>query len=177
MFAWHWIARLVPVILLLLCISCTNDPVSYVPLGPPAPDSSKSGPPIFTSVAVVEVGGRTAHVSASVRPNGLRTTYWFDYGISASYGQRTRGGVLDSTAAIVDVRDTLYSLIPDTSYHFKLVAANSAGQTQSMDYSFHTTAAKSASGHNQPDVTFLNRLLLRRVPSQRVCTSIPRPTP
>jgi hypothetical protein len=138
MFAWHWITRLVPVVPLLWCISCTDDPVSYVPLGPPAPDSSRSGPPIFSSVTVTEVGGATAFVSASVRPNGLKTTYWFDYGTSASYGQITRGGVLDSAATLVDIRDTLGSLLPDTLYHFRLVASNSAGQTASMDYSFRS---------------------------------------
>jgi hypothetical protein len=90
----------------------------------------------------------SARLNARVNPNGLATTYHFEYGPSASYGssapmaaERDAGAGTEYALASAE----LTGLAAGTEYHYRLVATNSAGTTVGDDQTFTTrTAAEMA---------------------------------
>jgi hypothetical protein len=100
-----------------------------------------SGPPITTTPS-------QAVLSAQLQPDGLTTTYYFQYGIDSKYrltptnvivyDQRTPDQVLGATTAQTAVTATASPLVPNALYHARLVATNSAGTTFGPDIAFTT---------------------------------------
>ncbi len=79
-------------------------------------------------------------LSGTVNPNGAETHYRFEYGISTKYGAKAPSpdGQLATGVGPVGVSAKLESLLPNTTYHFRLFAENSAGSTPSEDKEFTT---------------------------------------
>lgn len=80
----------------------------------------------------------------SVNPFGLASTYYFEYGTTAAYGSRAPAD-FDAPAGAgtkaLHVKQALSALQPGTTYHYRLVAANSAGSAATTDATFTTKAA------------------------------------
>jgi hypothetical protein len=77
-------------------------------------------------------------LSGTVNPNGLTTEAYFQWGISASYGNTTPHEPIEGGAGNVNVAVMLNSLSPNTTYHYRVVANNSAGTTEGSDATFTT---------------------------------------
>jgi len=88
------------------------------PPPPPAPSAT-------TGSATVDGGGATLH--GSVNPNGLSTSYYFEFGDTANYGQQTPPHGAGSGSGTVSVAATLSGLRDDTTYHYRLVAVGPNG--------------------------------------------------
>jgi hypothetical protein len=86
------------------------------------------------------VGPATATLTASVNPNGLATTWYFEYGTSTSYGTRTASVSAGSGTATTAVSASPTGLTPATTYHYRVVAANSSGTTRGADGIFTTSS-------------------------------------
>ncbi len=98
-------------------------------------------PPAIISAGASEVRSASARLSGTVNPNGLSTSIKFQYGLSASYGNEvaaTPGPI--SGSANVAVQAELMSLSPNTLYHYRVAAENSAGSTFGNDNTFTTLA-------------------------------------
>ncbi|HXR60584.1 MAG TPA: hypothetical protein VN732_04580, partial [Solirubrobacterales bacterium] len=80
--------------------------------------------PLIEAQGVEEVLPTTATLVAEINPEGDETTYHFDYGTSASYGQSSPAETLPGVFGSEDVSAGLENLIPGTTYHFQLVATN-----------------------------------------------------
>lgn len=97
-------------------------------------------PPGVTTGASDAVGIDTATVSGAVVPLYSATTYLFEYGPTAAYGQTTpvqdAGQGPDPVA--VSVSANLAGLTPNTNYHYRLVATNAAGSAAGADQTFTT---------------------------------------
>jgi multidrug efflux pump subunit AcrA (membrane-fusion protein) len=91
-----------------------------------------SARPATTTSAAANVLTTTATLGGSIDPNGSETTYYFEYGKTASYGSRTAAAKLDATATATTVSVAVSGLKPDTAYLFRLVAANAAGTTMGI---------------------------------------------
>lgn len=78
---------------------------------------------------------------ATIDPEGQPTTYHFEYGTDASYGQSTpvESAGAGNAEQVQLVR--LNGLDPDTTYHFKAVATNPSGTVESGDETFSTAAS------------------------------------
>jgi phosphodiesterase/alkaline phosphatase D-like protein len=87
------------------------------------------------------VGATTATLHGSVDPNGQSTSWHFDYGTSTAYGASTPSRGAGSGTSSTNVSETLSGLVPGTTYHYRLVAANAAGTTAGADRTFTTTGA------------------------------------
>jgi phosphodiesterase/alkaline phosphatase D-like protein len=87
---------------------------------------------------VQAVGGTTATVRGTVNPGGQATTWHFEYGTTTSYGQTTATSSAGSGSANVDVASSLAGLSTGTTYHYRLVAENSAGTSRGADGVFTT---------------------------------------
>jgi plastocyanin len=97
-----------------------------------------TGPPTPTTGTASAVGGTRATLAGSVNPGGHETTYFFEYGKTAAYGSTTAELNAGSGTGTVNVSVPLSGLSPETEYHFKLVAKNSAGEVGGADRSLTT---------------------------------------
>lgn len=104
-----------------------------------------SSPTVVTSKAT-HVGQTSAVLNGTVNPNGSSTTYFFQWGLSTSYGVNGKEHSAGSGAKPVSVHDTASNLIPGTVYHYRLVATSRFGTTAGADRTFKTA------GNPPPDV-------------------------
>lgn len=92
-----------------------------------------------------------ALLTGSVNPGGLPTTVHWEYGLDPAYrGAGFSGNVYDQSTPAQSVSSSMSTqpvsapvsaLHPNTLYHVRLVASNSAGTTTGQDQTFKTTAA------------------------------------
>ncbi|WP_395736525.1 choice-of-anchor tandem repeat GloVer-containing protein [Prosthecobacter sp.] len=76
-----------------------------------------------------------------VNPLGTATTYYFEYGEDTSYGEQTTVQNAGSGIAALPVSVTVNDLLPGTTYHVRLVAANSFGISYGDDQIIKTPDA------------------------------------
>ena len=74
-------------------------------------------------------------------PNGLSTTWWFEYGTSTAYGTKTASHSAGSGTSAQTVSAGITKLKAGTTYHFRLVAQNSSGRVFGADRLFTTVGA------------------------------------
>ncbi len=85
----------------------------------------------------------TAVLSGGIYPNSLDTTYFWQYGTTTSYDGQTATTGIGAGNAPVLTSSTLTGLAAGTTYHYRMVAQNSAGTSYGYDYTFTTAAAGS----------------------------------
>jgi hypothetical protein len=99
-----------------------------------------AGAPSATTGAASSVTQSSATVSGTVDPQGMATTYRFEYGTSSSYGLQTADVDAGSGTGAVDASANLTGLTSDTTYHYRVVATNAAGVTRGADRTLKTDA-------------------------------------
>lgn len=114
-----------------------------------------AGPPTATTEPATGVGGTLATLAGVVNPKGLETKYFFNWGLTAAYGQKTTEKSAGSGTANVAKTESLSGLTPETTYHFQLVAKNSAvgGETKGIDRTFTTLGPPQATTGNAVGVS------------------------
>jgi phosphodiesterase/alkaline phosphatase D-like protein len=90
-------------------------------------------PPSVVTGPVTASAQTSATVTGTVNPNGLATTWFFQYGTSTGYGSQTGSSNAGSGTTSTSVSASLSGLSPGTTYHYRLVAVNSSGTTQGAD--------------------------------------------
>lgn len=107
-----------------------------------SPPAVAAGTPWINSATNVTVAG-------SLNPNGQNTSYFFQWGTTAAYGNSTPLQTLEAGGAIgwFPVSADLTGLIPSTTYHYRLIATNNAGSAFGDDQSFTTLGIISLGGH------------------------------
>jgi hypothetical protein len=103
-----------------------------------------SSAPVVETADASAVGVTAATLRGEVTPNGLATTWWFEYGSSLSYGQKTASHSAGSGTTARAVSDVVTKLTAGKSYHFRLVAQNSSGRVFGLDRLFTTVGAPNA---------------------------------
>jgi hypothetical protein len=100
-------------------------------------------------------------------PDGIPTTYYFEWGKSHFYGHElpTAPGedVGTTSAGNLSLSKKLAALEPGTTYHFRIAAVNSFGTTVGSDRSFTTPEAPSIEGVFSSDVTANSARLRARI--------------
>jgi hypothetical protein len=99
------------------------------------------GGPGATGTYVTATTSTAATVVAGVYPNQNDTTYWWEYGPTTSYGNSTPPLDAGSSTNPVSTTTTFTALTSAAYYHYRLVAANSAGTTYGYDYVLTTSAS------------------------------------
>jgi len=100
-------------------------------------------PPTVTTGSPTSVTSSSATLTGTVNPNGAETTYYFQYGTTTSYGSTTTTTAAGSGTGSVSASATLTGLSSGTTYHYRLAAANSGGNTYGADNAFATTSSSS----------------------------------
>jgi hypothetical protein len=101
--------------------------------------TTKSGKPHVSTGGVAHVHETSGQLSGTVNPEGLQSTFYFQYGPTAAYGSQTPTVTLAAGSTSVKVGQTVSGLLP--GYHYRLVASNKDGQVDGKDKTF-TGAAK-----------------------------------
>jgi hypothetical protein len=99
--------------------------------GPPAP-----AVPVVTTLPATNITATGAELSGTVNPSGISAAYHFEYGPTSVYGTVTPSNDAGNGTGDVDVSATLTNLIPETLYHYRLVATNSGGTVNGADMTF-----------------------------------------
>lgn len=110
--------------------------------------------PSIGSVSSANVSSMFADLSAGITPLGADTTYWFEYVPSSGYRPENENPYAEGLRAPVTAADIgeggsagdaqanvlqqIGDLTPDTTYHFRVIAVNIAGETKSLDQTFKT---------------------------------------
>jgi hypothetical protein len=97
--------------------------------------------PTVTTTAATNVTGNSATINGTVNPNGIATTYYFEWGTSVSYGSTTTTGTAGSGTSAVAISANLTSLTTGVTYHYRAVANNTDGTSYGLDMSFTPGAA------------------------------------
>jgi phosphodiesterase/alkaline phosphatase D-like protein len=97
-----------------------------------------SSAPAASTGDAMSVTPTAATLRGTVTPNGLSTTWWFEYGTSTLYGLRTPSSSAGSGTAAKSVAAAIKGLKSATTYHYRLVAQNSSGKAVGEDRTFTT---------------------------------------
>jgi phosphodiesterase/alkaline phosphatase D-like protein len=100
--------------------------------------TSKTAPSATTGGTSV-VRSDSAVLTGTVNPNGVTTTYEFDYGSSTAYGSQTNLLSVGAGTSGRSVTATIAGLSQGTPYHYRLVAISPDGTTAGADAAFTTT--------------------------------------
>lgn len=100
-----------------------------------------SSTPTVTTGDVASVTPTSATLRGAVTPNGLSTTWWFEFGATTSYGSKTSSHSAGSGSTARSVSLGITSLRAGSTYHYRLVAENARGRIAGADRSFSTVAA------------------------------------
>jgi sugar lactone lactonase YvrE len=95
-------------------------------------------PPVVSTGAAVTVLQTNAYVTGTVNPEGLATTYEYQYGTSTSYEQSSPLLEAGSGSEAVAAPGSLTDLAPDTVYHYRLVATSDDGTNYGEDQTLTT---------------------------------------
>jgi len=97
--------------------------------------------PAVTTLAATAIARTKATINGTVNPIGLATSYYFQWGITATYGNNTTTISVGSGTSAISVYANLTGLTFGTTYHFRLVATNSDGTSFGADLTFTPGAA------------------------------------
>jgi hypothetical protein len=116
---------------------------TFATTGTAPPPATKPSATTGTATA----GDGTASLTGSVTPNGVATSYYFEFGETANYGQQTPPQGAGSGSGAVSVSASLSGLRSSTTYHYRLVAvgpqsAFALGSDQTFTTSGGTAATR-----------------------------------
>ncbi len=108
-------------------------------------------PPSGTTTSASGVASSQAALNASVNPEGMATTYYFDFGPTVAYGFISAETSVGSGTAAVAVRLPVNGLAPGTTYHYRVTITSAAGTVVGADAAFTTAAFVDSDGDGLPD--------------------------
>jgi hypothetical protein len=133
--------------------------------------SAAAAAPSATTGPVTSLGPTTATITGTVNPNGTSTTARFEYGTSANYGSQTQSANVGSGTSGVGISASLSGLKPGTTYHYRVVASNTAGTANGADGILTTSSAPDVVTGNASSITATSATLNGTVnPSSRSTT-------
>ncbi len=115
--------------------------------------------PVATTGSATGIGPRHATLNGTVDPNGQPTTYYFEYGSSASYGKKTASESAGSGTSAKSVTAFITGLTPGKTYHFRLVAKNASGRSNGADEVFSADPGPDATTEEPTEVTSSSAVL------------------
>jgi hypothetical protein len=113
------------------------------PSGNGTPDGpfGLDGPPYSITALPTSISDSSANLNGTLNPNGIETSYHFEYGTTTGYGTNTpvpSANIGKGTAWLEE--KTAVSLQPETTYHYRVSATNSDGTANGADAVFTTLA-------------------------------------
>jgi plastocyanin len=113
-----------------------------------------TGLPVAITNPATLIASFSATLNGSLNPHGLTTTVSFQYGTTTAYGSTTP---MQTQAGNTyrDIAANISGLSPNTLYHFRIVATNSAGTRFGGDRTFTTLSVTGAPVATTNPATFI----------------------
>src|SRR5262249_36244994 len=96
--------------------------------------------PTATTLAATGLTANSATANANINPMGAPTVAWFDYGLTAAYGNRTVPTNVGQASNAIPFAQVVTGLATNTTYHYRVVATNYGGMALGADLTFQTAA-------------------------------------
>ena len=113
------------------------------------------------------ISNTEATLNGSLDPDGLATTWYFEWGKDTTYGQTEPlppGIALsDTSPGVHDVSAQLTDLEPGVTYHYRLTATNSFEKTVGNDQTFSTPQPPSITSFNAVNLTAVSADLVATI--------------
>ncbi len=102
---------------------------------------AQAAAPGLGALSATDIQGVSALLEGTVNPEGLPTTYFFEYTTGSNFAAaaKTPTSKAGSGAGPRSARAAISGLAPNTIYHYRLVATNSSGTTIATPQDFATT--------------------------------------
>ena len=94
--------------------------------------------PLYTNEMVSQITVSNALLSASIAGNYATTIVYFQWGSDQNYGHTTATNTVTSDTGYALTSATAGLLMPNATYHYRVVASNIAGTTYGPDQQFTT---------------------------------------
>ena len=107
--------------------------------------------PTIAGPSVANITSTGATVNAEIYPHGEVTIYRVEYGLSDSYGSSTAEASISAQHGSAGIRAQLTGLVPDSEYHYRIIATNKAGSEQSAGVMVITGETIIAGDQGLPD--------------------------
>jgi plastocyanin len=116
-------------------------------------------PPTASTEAATGVTETGATLRGAIDPNGQPTSYYFNYGATASYGKKTSELSAGSDSVDHALSAAVTELAPGTTYHFQIVASYASGASQVLggDRTFTTVSPPGAPTASTGEATGLSQ--------------------
>jgi plastocyanin len=115
---------------------------------------SATGAPVVTTSLAATVASFSATLNGSLDPHGLTTSVHFQYGPTTSYGLTT-AAQSQTGSTYRNVSANISGLSASTTYHFRIVATNTAGTSVGSDRTFTTLSATGSPVVTTDPATFI----------------------
>jgi hypothetical protein len=115
--------------------------------------------PTATTGPVAYLTPTTAGLTGTVDPNGVSTTYYFQYGLTTAYGSTTATGDAGSGTKAIEVSRETGALALDTNYHYRLVAVGGGKTVYGSDRTFASAAPPEATTSPASTITSTSAML------------------
>ena len=106
-----------------------------------------AAPPVAITSPAGQVTATSVRLAGVAEPDGVASTYHFDWGATVAYGHRapTADAALAAGSSPLTVVQTVGGLLQDTTYHYRLVVSDcagcQAGTSYGADMTFTTASA------------------------------------
>ena len=97
--------------------------------------------PTVTTKAANEVERTSATFNDTIDPGGKATEYHYEYGLDTSYGSSTESIDAGSGSGAEEAPGPVTGLVPNTTYHYRIVGTNASGSIVGEDQTLTTEAA------------------------------------
>jgi hypothetical protein len=94
--------------------------------------------PTVTTTAASAVDTTSATLNGTIDPGGVASTSHFEYGIDINYGSQTAESDPSSGTGAVAATAPATGLLPNTTYHFRVVGTNASGSITGNDQTLTT---------------------------------------
>jgi hypothetical protein len=102
--------------------------------------TTQATPAAVLLAAPTAITASSATLEGAVDPDGFATSYHFEFGTTAAYGQSSAVVSAGAGTASESVAAPIGGLAPGTTYHYRLVATSAGGTVASVENTFTTLA-------------------------------------
>jgi hypothetical protein len=151
------VEKLLPGTTYTFCLLAHNEAGEESALSAPETFTTPAEAPMISGEYVTKVQFRAATLNAQIDPKGAKTSYFFEYGTTKTYGTSTTESVLEGSLTVTDpATATIAGLQPGTTYHYRVVAASEVkpGKIEDFDGSdatFTTPAEPGSTSESCPN--------------------------
>lgn len=105
-----------------------------------APATALGQSPTVAVDGPTQIADTSAIIAVTINPNGSPTGFYVQWGSTTAYGQTGPVNIVPVPNAVTNVSAWMVGLSPSTTYHYQVVATNSAGSGYSADVSLTTAS-------------------------------------